>query len=171
MDGFNESALGKWLEGHKLLYQIFKFGIVGVVCFFIDYLVGLVAMNIIVAIFGKDSFEVASLIGSALGFIVSVIANYVLSFKFVFERKEDLDRKAEFVAFVILSLIGMGINSAIIYLGVSYFYKNIAWLNAHVGHNLMYTISKIFATASVMVYNFITRKIFLEKKAKKSVRK
>ena len=100
MDGFNESALGKWLEGHKLLYQIFKFGIVGVVCFFIDYLVGLVAMNIIVAIFGKDSFEVASLIGSALGFIVSVIANYVLSFKFVFERKEDLDRKAEFVAFV-----------------------------------------------------------------------
>ena len=36
MDGFNESALGKWLEGHKLLYQIFKFGIVGVVCFFID---------------------------------------------------------------------------------------------------------------------------------------
>ena len=76
MDGFNESALGKWLEGHKLLYQIFKFGIVGVVCFFIDYLVGLVAMNIIVAIFGKDSFEVASLIGSALGFIVSVIANY-----------------------------------------------------------------------------------------------
>ena len=30
--------------------------------------------------------------------------------------------------------------------------------------NLIYTIAKVFATAVVMVYNFITRKIFLEKK-------
>ncbi|RKM60007.1 GtrA family protein [Butyrivibrio sp. CB08] len=154
----------KWLEKHKLLYQIFKFGVVGFVCFFIDYIVGLVAMNIIVAIFGKESFEVASVIGSVCGFIVSVVANYILSFKFVFERKEDLNRKAEFVAFVILSIIGMGINSAIIWLGVSYFYKNIAWLHANVGNSLMYTIAKIVATAVVMVYNFVTRKIFLEKK-------
>ena len=164
MDNINNSALVKWLEGHKLLYQIFKFGIVGFACFFIDYLVGLVSMNIIVAVFGKESFEIASVIASVLGFIVSVIANYILSFKFVFERKEDLNRKAEFVAFVILSVIGMGINSAIIWLGVSYFYKNIAWLHAHVGNSLMYTIAKIFATAVVMVYNFVTRKIFLEKK-------
>ena len=164
MDFLNDSALVKWLEGHKLLYQIFKFGVVGFVCFFIDYLVGLVAMNLIVAIFGKGSFEVASVIASVLGFIVSVIANYLLSFKFVFERKEDLDRKTEFVAFVILSIIGMGINSAIIWLGVSYFYKNIAWLNAHVGNSLMYTIAKVVATAVVMVYNFVTRQIFLEKK-------
>ena len=28
--------------------------------------------------------------------------------------------------------------------------------------NLIYTIAKVFATAVVMVYNFITRKIFLE---------
>ncbi|MCR5670079.1 MAG: GtrA family protein [Butyrivibrio sp.] len=151
-------------DKHPLLYQIFKFGVVGFACFFIDYLVGLVAMNIIVFIAGREYFEAASVIGSVLGFIVSVIANYLLSFKFVFERKEDLDRRAEFVAFVVLSVIGMGINSGIIWLGVSYFYKNISWLNAHVGNSLMYTIAKVVATAVVMVYNFITRKIFLEKK-------
>ncbi len=153
-----------WLKDHKLLYQIFKFGIVGVVCFLIDYIVGLVVMNIIVSMAGEEAFEVASVTASVFGFVISVIANYILSFMFVFERKEDLDRKAEFVAFVILSLIGMGINSLIIWLGVSYFYKNIAWLSTHVGYNMMYTIAKVVATAVVMVYNFITRKIFLEKK-------
>ena len=30
----------------KLMEQILKFGIVGVICFFIDYLVGIAAMNI-----------------------------------------------------------------------------------------------------------------------------
>ena len=158
------SALIKWLEKHPLLYQIFKFGIVGFICFFIDYLVGLVAMNIIVLIMGKEYFEIASVVASVLGFVVSVIANYLLSFKFVFERKEDLNRKTEFVAFIVLSVIGMGINSGIIWLGVSVFYKNIGWLNAHVGNSLMYTIAKVVATAVVMVYNFVTRKIFLEKK-------
>ncbi len=149
---------------HKLLYQIFKFGVVGVVCFLIDYLVGLVVMNIIVAVAGNEVFELASVIASVCGFIVSVIANYILSFMFVFERKEDLDRKAEFVVFIILSVIGMGINSFIIWLGVGFFYQNIQFLNENVGNSMMYTIAKVVATAVVMVYNFVTRKIFLEKK-------
>ncbi len=153
-----------WLEKHKLLYQIFKFGVVGGVCFVIDYVIGLVVMNIIIAIAGEQYFEMASVAASVVGFVVSVIANYILSFKFVFERKEDLDRKTEFGAFLILSIIGMGINSLIIWLGVSVVYGNIAWLSAHVGYSAMYTLAKVVATAVVMVYNFITRKIFLEKK-------
>ena len=159
-----KSGLMKWLENHALLYQIFKFGIVGFICFFIDYLVGLISMNIIVAIVGDEYFETASVIASVLGFVVSVIANYLLSFKFVFERKEDLSRKTEFVAFVILSVIGLGINSLIMWFGVSYAYNNITFLRDNVGNSLMYTISKVVATAVVMVYNFISRKIFLEKK-------
>lgn len=37
-------------------------------------------------------------------------------------------------------------------------------LQQNIGHNLIYTIAKVFSTAIVMVYNFVTRKIFLEKK-------
>ena len=76
----------------KLLEQIMKFGAVGIICFLIDYVIGIVVLNIIktIGIFGESSFVIGSQIGSALGFTVSVIVNYILSFKFVFERKEDI---------------------------------------------------------------------------------
>ena len=76
----------------KLYAQIMKFGIVGVICFGIDYVIGLSVMKIIVKLGGDEVFKAASMAGSALGFTVSVVINYILSFKFVFERKADLDR-------------------------------------------------------------------------------
>ena len=150
----------------KLLEQIMKFGAVGIICFLIDYVIGIVVLNIIktIGIFGESSFVIGSQIGSALGFTVSVIVNYILSFKFVFERKEDMNRKAEFVAFVILSVIGGLINQGLIYVGTEMVYNNVPWLQQLMGENLAYTSTKVMATAIVMVYNFITRKIFLEKK-------
>ena len=150
----------------KLIEQMLKFGIVGFVCFFIDYIIGLITLNIVLAIgvFGADSFSMGSQIGSALGFTVSVIVNYILSFKFVFERKEDMNRKAEFIIFVILSVIGLGLNQLIIWVCTVPIYSNVAWIHKLFGYNLAYTAAKVIATAIVMVYNFITRKIFLEKK-------
>ena len=43
----------------------------------------------------------AALFGAFWGFTISVIINYILSMKFVFVRKEDMDRRKEFVIFVI----------------------------------------------------------------------
>ena len=97
----------------KLIEQMLKFGVVGFVCFFIDYLIGIIVLNIILHTAGEQFFELASMTGSALGFTISVIVNYILSFKFVFERKEDMNRKAEFVIFIILSIIGLGLNQLI----------------------------------------------------------
>ena len=136
----------------KLFAQIVKFGIVGFISFGIDYVTGLIVLNLVMALTSSSYFEAASLIGSIAGFTVSVIANYILSFKFVFERKEDMNKKVEFITFVVLSLI----------VGPTYG-GNVA-LQQNIGHNLIYTIAKVFATAIVMVYNFVTRKIFLEKK-------
>ncbi len=146
----------------KLIEQILKFGVVGVVCFLIDYLVGLLTMNVLLKAFGEGFFTQASMIGSILGFVISVIVNYVLSFQFVFERKEDMNRKTEFVIFVILSLIGMGLNSFIIWVFVEPVFNSFAWVRSF-GYSLVYTGAKIIATAIVMVYNFVTRKMFLEK--------
>ena len=56
----------------------------------------------------------------------------------------------EFIVFIVLSVIGLGLNSLIMYVSVDLL---------HI-HEM---ISKIIATAIVMVYNFITRKIFIEK--------
>lgn len=149
----------------NLFAQIMKFGVVGAVCFGIDYIIGYSVMKIIVKLGGGTLFELASMAGSALGFTVSVIINYILSFKFVFERKEDLDRRKEFVAFIILSVIGLGLNQLIIWICVGPVYGNIAFLRNILNYDLAYTGAKVIATAIVMVYNLVTRKIFLEKKA------
>ena len=149
----------------KLFAQIMKFGVVGVICFGIDYIIGLSVMKMIVKLGGESYFELASMAGSALGFTVSVIINYIMSFKFVFERKEDLDRKKEFIAFIILSVIGLGLNQLIIWLCVGPIYGGIQFIQNLLNYDLAYTGAKVIATAIVMVYNFVTRKIFLEKKS------
>ena len=148
----------------KLFQQIIRFSFVGGLCFVIDYMIGLVVLNVLLVFFSESYFESASIIGSVIGFIASIIANYILSFKFVFERKDNIDKKAEFLIFVLLSVIGLFINSFIIWLAVGPVYRSIGFLHENVGYNMIYTAAKIAATAIVMIYNFVTRKLFLEKR-------
>ncbi len=148
----------------KLMEQILKFGIVGVICFFIDYVIGIISMNIALRILGEGAFSTASTIGSAVGFIVSVVCNYILSFKFVFKRKEDMDRRTEFIIFLVLSVIGLGINALIVWGFTGPIYGSSALLQRLLNYNMAYTVGKVIATAVVMVYNFISRKMTLEKR-------
>lgn len=126
----------------ELFKQIFKFGIVGVIAFIIDYGVLYVLVEI---------FSIYYLLASAISFTISVIFNYLASMKFVFERREDISRNKEFIVFVLLSIIGLLINQAIMWILVEKI-------------NIFYMLSKIVATVFVMVWNFASRKLFLEKK-------
>lgn len=130
----------------KLIKQILKFGVVGFLCFFIDY-------GIMVALVELAGFS--ELVASGCSFTVSVIVNYILSVTVVFDADKEANKASQFIIFVILSLIGLGINQAIMWAGTS-------WLGQYMERS--YMLVKIFATAVVMVYNFITRKIFIEKK-------
>ena len=116
----------------KLLAQIMKFGVVGVIATVIDFGI----MNLLHYGLGLNI-----LIANTSGFIVSLIFNYVASMKYVFAHKEGMSRRREFIIFVVLSVIGLALNA---------------------GLGLEANIAKICATALVMVYNFVTRKIFLE---------
>lgn len=150
---------------NKLLAQIAKFGLVGVICFIIDYVVYRI-FNVVFEVTGVASaFSQYYLISAFLGFCISVVCNYILSFKFVFERKEDISRKKEFVIFLTLSVIGLGINELCLWLGIDVIYKNFIWMQGIMSESFAKDIFfKFGATGVVMVYNFITRKIFLEKK-------
>jgi putative flippase GtrA len=143
--------------------QIMKFGVVGVVCFLIDFVITMVVSTLLRNAAGMET-GAAALIGAFFGFTISVIINYLLSMKYVFVRKEDLDRRKEFVIFTILSLIGLGIHEVIIMLCIDVIYENWMWLNSWLSPTLATAGGKIFATGIVMVYNFITRKKFLEQK-------
>ncbi len=150
---------------NKLLAQIAKFGLVGVICFVIDYVIYRIFNGVFVATGLAVNFPQYYLISAFLGFTVSVVCNYILSFKFVFERKEDISRKKEFIIFLILSVIGMGINEICLWLGYDVIYRNWNWLMQIMSDSFAKDIFfKFGATGVVMVYNFITRKIFLEKK-------
>lgn len=159
----------------SLMAQILKFGIVGGLAFLIDFVVYTISNKLL-------PFEKGYMIAGVLGFSISLIFNYLASMKFVFERKEDVSRKKEFTIFLILSLIGMGLNTVFLALYVEGFDAHIGWI--HSIHKWAYSLlvswgftfvsdvqelteiaAKVFATALVMVYNFISRKMTLEKKA------
>lgn len=125
-----------------LLEQILKFGMVGFLCFGIDY--GLMA-------FLTEVFHLHYLVSCSISFTASVAVNYLLSMKFVFRSGGRTDKKKEFLAFIILSTVGLGINQLVMVVMVE-------------ATDIYYMISKIAATAIVMVYNFISRKILLESK-------
>ena len=97
----------------KLLEQILKFGVVGVVCFVIDFVITMVMSTVLREIFSMGTSR-AALVAAFFGFVISVIVNYLLSMKYVFVRKEDMDRRKEFIIFVILSAFGLVLNEVII---------------------------------------------------------
>lgn len=124
----------------KLIAQIMKFGIVGIIATIIDFGV----MNLL-----HYGLRLDILIANTSGFVISLVFNYLASMKYVFAHKEGMSRRREFIIFVVLSVIGLVLNDGIVLA-----------LNAGIG--LEANIAKLCATALVMVYNFVTRKIFLE---------
>ena len=147
----------------KLIDQILKFGVVGIISFIVDFVITMAVSTLLRTSVGMTTSQ-AALVGAFFGFVISVIVNYILSMKYVFERREDLDRKKEFTIFVVLSIIGLGINELIILFCIDLVYANWAWLHNLIGATLATAGATIVATAVVMVYNFVTRKIFLENK-------
>ena len=125
---------------NKLLSQFARFGIVGVIASVIDY--GLLA--ILTELFGCNY-----LVSATISFTVSVVFNYLASMRYVFTRREDISRKREFTVFVALSIAGLLINNACMWVGVELC-------------GIHYLVVKVFATAVVALWNFVTRKYFLD---------
>lgn len=125
----------------KLLIQIFKFVIVGGIATIIDWVVYYILYNIM---------RINPLVANIGSFSISVVYNYIASVKWVFTVNEQKTKKRLFIEFVILSIIGLLLTELIIYGGIKYM-------------NIEAMVIKIIATAIVMIFNFVTRKIFLEK--------
>jgi len=117
-----------------------KFGVVGGIAFVIDY--GL--MIILTEVFG-----VPYMASTTISFIVSVIFNYFASMRYVFKRRDEMSRHKEFLIFITLSAIGLVWNDLLMWVFVDTL-------------TIDYRIAKIVVTMVVTIWNFVTRKIFLE---------
>lgn len=128
-------------NSENLIIQIFKFIIVGGIAFIIDF--------ICLFIF-KEVFNLKIIIANTLAFSLSTIYNYIASIKWVFNVKKESDKKRQCITFIIFSIFGLLLNDLIMLVGTNIL-------------SIYYLLSKIIATGIVLVFNFITRKIFLEK--------
>lgn len=124
----------------NLFVQIFKFVIVGGTAFIIDFLF---------LYFFREFCYFSVLISNTLSFCISVIYNYIASVKWVFDVNKEKSAKKQFIVFIIFSVIGLLLNDLIMWISVEFL-------------SIYYLLAKIIATFIVMIFNFITRKLFLE---------
>lgn len=124
----------------NLIKQLFRFGVVGGIAFLIDYSVLFIC---------TEYLGIYYLISSFISFTVSTVFNYIASVRWVFDVDQKKSQRRNFVLFIVFSVIGLGINQCIMWFGVEKL-------------DLYYMLVKIGATAIVMVFNFVTRKMFLE---------
>lgn len=121
--------------------QLLKFGIVGIIAAIVD-------VGVLVVL--KELLQIDVLVSSAISFSVSVVVNYLLSMSFVFKSKNE-NKIKEFIIFTVLSIGGLCLNQLILWIGVKF-------------TSVYYLAIKIFAMVIVPIYNFLTRKLFLESK-------
>ncbi len=161
-----ENRIVNWYKNfnqkHEKLCEIARFIIVGGIATIIDMFV----MGVVLYLFepelypkfynvwiGKvgDPKTIATVIGTGVGFGISLIFNYVLSVIFVYEDKGNSKTVKGAVMFAVFSTIGLLLNMAGMWLGYDVLKIN-EW------------IVKIIMTLVVLVYNYITRKLFIFKK-------
>lgn len=123
-----------------LLLQIFKFGVVGVIATVIDF---------IFLYFFKEFCNLSVVFANTLSFCISVLYNYWASLTFVFDVNKEKDQRKNFVIFILCSVVGLLLNDLIVWIITDLL-------------KIYYLLSKVVATGIVMVFNFITRKKFLE---------
>ena len=145
--------LHKLNQKYPKLMEIVRFIIVGGIATLIDFIITGVFWyftnreiypkfyNILFGKIGEPSTW-STVVGTALGFGISLIFNYLLSLLFVFEEKGDGKSAKGFILFLIFSLIGLGIQS----LGM-YLLYDLAGFNEW--------IIKIILTLVVLVFNYI----------------
>ncbi len=151
----------RWCEQHKTLAEIIRFVITGGIATVIDFVVTGIVLYLFNPSLYPNFFNVfygggtpsgiAAVVSTGVGFCVSLIANYLLSVFFVFSDKGNSKSVKGVTLFVILSVVGLLINMGGMYVGFDLLGIN-EW------------ITKIIMTIVVLIYNYISRKIFIFKK-------
>lgn len=125
--------------------EIFRFAINGGICFLIDAGILYVCHTLL---------GMHYLIASAIGFTVSVIANYIICVKWVFEGVDGSGAQTK-ALFLLTSIIGLGLTELLMLLFVD---------GLHINNVL---VSKMLTTFIVMVWNYITKRMALSHSKKK----
>jgi putative flippase GtrA len=114
-----------------LFWKFFKFGVVGFTGLIIDY--GITYLL-------KEKVKIYKYLANAAGFSVAATTNYCLNRVWTFHSK-DPNLAIEYGQFILVSVVGLGINSLILWLMVSKFKFN-------------FYFSKLIAIGITTIWNF-----------------
>ncbi len=147
-----------FINQQTLLGEIMRFIIVGGFATVIDFLATGITIYFFdpelyphfFEVFLSDKSGISSVVGTGVGFLFGLLANYLLSIMFVFNEKGKSKTIGGAIKFTIFSTIGFFIHVLGMYIFNTLL--KFEWL-----------IVKVVFTIIVLVYNYITRKVFIFK--------
>ena len=125
------------LLSKETLMKFLKFGVVGFSGIFVDFAVTYVC---------KEFIKIQKYIANGIGFSVAASTNYFLNRIWTFESQNP-EILLEYSKFIFVSLIGLAINTLILWILVSRLKKR-------------FYLSKLFAIGVVTVWNFLANLLF-----------
>lgn len=125
----------------KLTVQLLRYGVVGGIAFIVDY----------GSLYALTEFcGCQYLVSAAIAFIAGLVCNYVLSTRWVFNESRVKSKLAEFTAFAVIGVVGLGLNEVIMFV-------------CHDIAGLHYMAGKIVSTVIVFFWNFLARRFLVFK--------
>ncbi|MDR1518351.1 MAG: GtrA family protein [Dysgonamonadaceae bacterium] len=115
-----------------LFLKFFKFGVVGFSGMFIDFFFTWLC---------KEKLKINKFVANSTGFALAATSNYFLNRIWTF-RSQNPEIGIEYSLFILISLVGLGLNNLIIYILNKKFKMN-------------FYLAKIFATGVVTIWNFL----------------
>lgn len=134
------------------LKEVVKFVFTGGVCFLIEY-----AALILL----KEWLRLPVVAATPIAFLISVVFNYLLCVKWVFDGAKEGSRKAQ-VGFVITSGIGFFLNWLLMWALTALLGEDVLLLTLFGVEVKVYMLNKIIATGLVMVWNYFTKRYLLK---------
>lgn len=121
----------------NIFIQLFRYIFVGGTAFFVDFFF---------LYFFSDILGIYYLISAVFSFIISVLVNYIMSTKWVFNQDNIENKVLEFNLFILISTIGLVFTEILLY-----FFTDII--------GIYYLLSKIFSAIIVLFWNFLARRV------------
>lgn len=120
-----------------LIYKFLKFAVVGFSGVFVDFGITFLC---------KEKIKLNKYVSNAIGFVCAATSNYILNRIWTFQSTNE-DVATEYGSFMIVSAIGLGINSLTLYILTD----KLKW---------NFYFSKIFAIGVATLWNFFANLMF-----------
>ncbi len=154
----------------QLFWEIIRFLLVGGAATIADYIIFYLFRQWLlpVGVIDTAAWDIFSLIcATALGFVVGLLVNWILSVRFVFQAVRDKEKahsKKSFMLFTIIGVIGLLITELGVVLLVQVLPTfTIFHVTEFLGLPWREWAAKIIMTCIVLVWNYLGRKLFIFK--------